>query len=104
MQVLLPPINDVRTWCAYVRKYVRTYVPYLCYVRACVCSQVQHTMMQTALDAVGITPPPALEPTSPSTMNDVPPPLPPGHHGNDAPDSGGSVGKVRKRKMYKCWL
>lgn len=55
--------------------------------------KVQHTMMQTALDAVGLTPPPALEPTSPSTMNDVPPPLPPGHHGNDAPDSGGSIGK-----------
>ena len=99
MQVLLPPINDVRTWCVYC-----THLRMLCtYVCVCV-SQVQHTMMQTALDAVGLTPPPALEPTSPSTMNDVPPPLPPGHHGNDAPDSGGSIGKVRKQKVYKCWV
>ena len=53
--------------------------------------------MQNALDIVGPNPPPALGSVSPTAVNDVPPPLPPGYHGNESQDSGGTLNKVGYR-------
>ena len=88
----------------YIRAHMVWVHPPITYIRVCVClcvsPQVQYTLMQNALDAVGPSPPPALDPTSPTAVNDVPPPLPPGYHGSEMVDSGGTLTKVRREERF----